>query len=86
MSRSVQRAFLKSILVAADHRLKSVDSWVKDVAIQGKAVCSSLVIGRNRTTETIQSNLLVGVVVLKNLAYVSYGLKILIPVRIKVVQ
>lgn len=86
MRWAVQRACLDRVLVARNNRFKAVHTRVEDVTIQGKAVRRSLTVGWNRTTKTIERNLFVAVVELQNFADVSDCLKVLVAVRVEVVE
>ena len=86
MGRAVKRTSLQGVLVARDHSLKSVDSRIEDISVQGKAVGSPRCIRRNCTTETIESYLFVRIVILENITHVSDYLQILVAIRVEVVQ
>ena len=86
MGRAVKRTNLQGVLVARDHSLKSVDSRIEDISVQGKAVGSPRCIRRNCTTETIESYLFVRIVILENITHVSDYLQILVAIWVEVVQ
>ena len=86
MGRAVKRTSLQGVLVARDHSLKSVDSRIEDISVQGKAVGSPSCIRRNCTTETIESYLFVRIVILENITHVSDYLQILVAIWVEVVQ
>ena len=74
------------MLVARYNSLKPIYTRVEDIAIQCKTMRRSLIVRRDSTTEPIESDLLVAVVVLQNLAYVSDCLQVLVAVGVEVVE
>ena len=86
MGGAVERAGVEGVLVALDHLLEAVNSWVEDVTIQGEAVGCALSVRGYGTTKTIERDLLVSVVVLQDITHVSDGLEILVPGRVEVVK
>ena len=83
---SIKIAFLKCILITLDYGFNSIDSWIKDVSIQSKAVRGSIWVGWNGTSKSIESNLLVWVVELKYISNILDGLQVLIPGRVEVMK
>lgn len=77
---------LESVPVVCDHLSKSVDSRVEHVSIECEAVRRTPVVGRHRTAESVQIDVLVRVVVLQDRAYLLDYLKVLVALRVEKVQ
>jgi len=86
MRWAVKRACLNRMLVTRDNILKSIHTRVEDISVQCKTMRCSLIVRRDSTTEPIESDLLVAVVVLQNLTYVSDCLQVLVAVGVEVVK
>ena len=86
VGRSVQLAVGNGTLVAIDHLLDAVDTRVEDVTVEGETVGASVDIGRNGATESVQIDLLVGVIELEDVAYALDGVQVLVPVRVHEVE
>ncbi len=69
-----------------DHLFKSIDSRVKHVSVECKAVRSTPGVGRDRTAKSVQIDVLVSVVELQNGTYLLDHLKVLVALRVKKVQ
>jgi hypothetical protein len=69
MGRAIQINMLQTVLVVGNHFVEPINARVKDVAIHGKAVRSSLTVRRNCTAETIQVDKFVCIVELQNVSH-----------------
>ena len=86
VGRSVQLAVANGTLVAIDYFLDAVDTRVEDVTVEGEAVRASVHVGRNGATESVQVDLLVGVVELEDVSDALDGVQVLVPVRVHEVE
>ena len=69
-----------------DHFLNTIDARVEYITVQGKAVGCTSRVGWDCATKAVKINLLVTVVELKDVAYATDSLQILVAVRVEVVQ
>lgn len=76
----------KGALIMADHFINPVYSWVKDIAIQGKAVGATLIVRVDCPAKAIKVDQLVTVIVLKDISYSPNGFHVLITSRVKVMK
>ena len=86
VSRAIQRASLERVLIARYHGFQAVHPRVENVSIQCKAMRRSVSVRWDRTTESIESDLFVCVVVLENFANISDCLQILVALWIKIME
>ena len=86
ISRAIQFAVSKGLLITLHDLLNAIDTWVEDVAIEGKAVGTSVIIGRDRATKTIQVDHLVTVVELEDIADSLNRLQVLVLLRVEEVE
>ena len=83
---TVQVAVLKGLLVVADYLCDTIHSWVENVSIECKAVRRALRVGGYGPAKTVEIDHLVTVVELEDVTDASYGVEVLVAVRVKVVQ
>ena len=83
---SVKLAVLEGALVALYHLLDAVDARIEDVAIEREAVRAPIGVGRDGAPKPIQVDLLVSVVKLQDVTDALDGVKVLIAVRVHVVE
>ena len=62
----IQIYILKSMLVGIFHFLKAIYTWIEDITVQCKTVRSSLRIGWNSTTKSVELDHFVCVVILQD--------------------
>ena len=86
MSRSVELDIVQGALVRVDHFLHTIDTWVKDITVQGKAVRCAAVVWGHGTTKAIQVDLLIAVVELENVADGLDRLEILVAHWVEIVE
>jgi hypothetical protein len=86
ISRSIEVCSLEGLLIMVDNFWNTIHSGVEDVTIQSKTVWSSLRGLRKGSTETIKIYHFRWVIVLQNIADRVDNLKILVPLRIKVMK
>ena len=54
MGWAVQTSSVESMLIAVDHTFDTRDTWVEDIAIEGKAVRSTRWVRRDSTSKAVQ--------------------------------
>lgn len=86
MGWPVQIARVQSMPIVRYHSINAIDSWVKDIAIQGKAVRRPLRKGRDTPTKTVKVNHLVSVVVLKDVTNTADSLQVLVAIWVVIVE
>ena len=62
VSWAVEVRLVDSVLIARQHTLNTIDTWIKDVAVQCEAVRGALGVGRYSTAKAVQVNQLIRVV------------------------
>ena len=86
MSWAIQINILQTILVISNHFLQVVDSGVKNIAIQCKAMWCSLHVRRDSTSETKQIDFFFRVVELQDPAYLLNHLQVLVFSHVEIMQ
>ena len=84
--RSVKRHRIDRVLVSFNYTIQSVDFWVKDIAVEGKAVVTLVCVGRDGSTEAQSWDLLVAIVVLQDTTHGAYSIQVLVALHIEVVE
>lgn len=86
VSRSIEINFLDGILVCHLHAIDAVALGQEDVAVESKAMRWSVQLLMNLSTKSVCWYLLVGVIVLKDVADCSQSLEVLVLVGVPVVE
>ena len=86
VSRAIQLAVSEGLLIALHDLLNTINTRVEDVAIEGEAVGTSVIIGRDRATKPIQVDQLITIVELEDIADGLYRLQVLVPLRVEEVE
>jgi hypothetical protein len=83
---TVQIYIGKVMFVVLNDFLQVVDSWIEDVTVHSETVSSPLSIWGDATTETVQVDSLVSVIVLKNATDLLDNLQVLITLHVKIMK
>jgi len=83
---TIKITFAQSILVALHYWFQTIYSWIEDVSIHSKAVRGSIGIWWYCTPKTIQCNLFISIVELKDISDTLNCLKILISLWVEIMK
>lgn len=86
VGRPIQIRVPDGVLVSVDDLGQAVDSRVENVSIQCEAMGGSLVVGRHCSSEPVELDLLVGVVMLQDASNALDDLHILVFRRVEIVE
>lgn len=86
MGWSVQLRIVKCLLVGRDDTFKAINSWVEDISVHCETMRCSVRVWWDRTSESVELNLLVSVVELQDRAYTVDSLEVLVLVWVEEVE
>jgi hypothetical protein len=78
VSRTVKVNTIYCVFISLNDTINTVTFWIKDIAIESKAVISLLIVGWNRCSKSKSRYLLVVVVVLQDIANASDCVEVLV--------
>ena len=78
----IQVTILNSSIISLTNTVNSITFWIEDVTIQSKTVWSSTFSWWHKPSKTIEWNLLIWIIILKDFTNCPYCFKVLIPPRI----